>query len=667
MKMRYAFLSLVLLVAIAFTAPPVYAQQDRDPAGLNGQLSFTSTPPLNAVVGVPYVYAARARSKDSTAVIRYRAEALRAPGFSIDSVTGRVTWTPVARGWFGLVIIARSNKGETAAQGFTVTVTGGYGIVQGKVIDTSGINIKNVAIEILQTNNIDLVSTGCYSFTAKTDSNGNYRIAGIEPGKYKLHATSPSTQYASQWYDGKPTASEATVITVSDSPAVTIANFTLRGGVVRNPAFTVSGTVKDTLSKAIKGADVFFVRAGFALNSNATVEDFRNMFDLEGDAVDFRLEGSSTHAFHATADSLGRYSIKLVTGIYIAYARATGYAVEFYLEQGSILTATEIPLTKDTSGINFTLAKLPAVVLGTIKGAVLDTVKGIGVRSRIIATRDRWTTRDSYSVSRSYMVDTDSLGVYTLPNLLPGLYFVMALPLGNYAPAFYTNDSVTTRWRKASRVVVAGTTVTGINIYVHPIPKATHGFTSIAGKIRVNGAAMSEAAGALVYAVRNGAVAGFAFANETGQYEIAGVAPGSYMVAADLIGYDSYDTKSASPTYNSSTGAPVSASSIDLNLSVTTDVAESSIEQPQSFALSQNYPNPFNPSTAISYQLASTSNVDLRVYDMLGREVAVLVTGVQNPGSYSVRFDATSLATGVYMYRLSAGAMTATMKMLLVK
>jgi hypothetical protein len=69
---------------------------------------------------------------------------------------------------------------------------------------------------------------------------------------------------------------------------------------------------------------------------------------------------------------------------------------------------------------------------------------------------------------------------------------------------------------------------------------------------------------------------------------------------------------------------------------------------PRAFALSQNFPNPFNPTTAISYQLPAASDVRLSVFDLLGREVAVLVDERKAPGSYEVQFDAAAMASGVY-------------------
>lgn len=90
-------------------------------------------------------------------------------------------------------------------------------------------------------------------------------------------------------------------------------------------------------------------------------------------------------------------------------------------------------------------------------------------------------------------------------------------------------------------------------------------------------------------------------------------------------------------------------------------------EIPSSFQLFQNYPNPFNPSTVISYQVSTVSYVTLKVYDILGREVATLVNGRQNTGSYTVAFDGSKLPSGGYFYRLNAGTYTATRKMMVVK
>ena len=88
---------------------------------------------------------------------------------------------------------------------------------------------------------------------------------------------------------------------------------------------------------------------------------------------------------------------------------------------------------------------------------------------------------------------------------------------------------------------------------------------------------------------------------------------------------------------------------------------------PAAFRLEQNYPNPFNPATVVSGQWPVTSAVRLVIYDVLGREVAVLADGQYPAGKYSFTFNASGLASGVYFYRLTANQCTATKGMLLEK
>ena len=90
-------------------------------------------------------------------------------------------------------------------------------------------------------------------------------------------------------------------------------------------------------------------------------------------------------------------------------------------------------------------------------------------------------------------------------------------------------------------------------------------------------------------------------------------------------------------------------------------------EQSFTFELTQNYPNPFNPSTVISYQLPRQSHVRLKVFDLLGREVAVLVDAIDGPGDRSVRWEPHGLAGGVYLYRLHAGQFVQARKLMLLK
>jgi photosystem II stability/assembly factor-like uncharacterized protein len=94
---------------------------------------------------------------------------------------------------------------------------------------------------------------------------------------------------------------------------------------------------------------------------------------------------------------------------------------------------------------------------------------------------------------------------------------------------------------------------------------------------------------------------------------------------------------------------------------------EVEIGAPKKFALSQNYPNPFNPYTKINYELPITNYVSIKIYDVNGKEVAQLINQNQKAGYYTVEFNASNLASGMYFYRIQAGEFSATKKMILIK
>jgi hypothetical protein len=96
-----------------------------------------------------------------------------------------------------------------------------------------------------------------------------------------------------------------------------------------------------------------------------------------------------------------------------------------------------------------------------------------------------------------------------------------------------------------------------------------------------------------------------------------------------------------------------------------TDIADNS--QPEEFYLSQNYPNPFNPSTKIEFRIADFGFVSLKIYDILGNEVATLVNEEKSAGTYEVEFNARGLSSGVYFYKSNAGNFIQTKKMVLLR
>jgi len=142
-------------------------------------------------------------------------------------------------------------------------------------------------------------------------------------------------------------------------------------------------------------------------------------------------------------------------------------------------------------------------------------------------------------------------------------------------------------------------------------------------------------------------------------------------VELDGIEYTNYDSENRMLTIPQNVGGEFKVT-FDIDESV--DVAGFDNEMPIEFSLSQNYPNPFNPSTTIKYSVpyvvtlrATFQQVTLKVYDILGREVATLVNAEQKAGNYEVHFDASALTSGVYFYHLQSGSFMESRKMILLR
>ncbi|MGE5352734.1 MAG: two-component regulator propeller domain-containing protein, partial [Acidobacteriota bacterium] len=108
-------------------------------------------------------------------------------------------------------------------------------------------------------------------------------------------------------------------------------------------------------------------------------------------------------------------------------------------------------------------------------------------------------------------------------------------------------------------------------------------------------------------------------------------------------------------------------SSLKLDKDIFTESLSAQATAIKDFMLSQNYPNPFNPSTTISYYLPHASLISLKLYDILGREAKTIEEGLKSAGHHKIIFNASSLPSGVYIYRLKAGDFIASRKLLLIK
>ena len=162
-------------------------------------------------------------------------------------------------------------------------------------------------------------------------------------------------------------------------------------------------------------------------------------------------------------------------------------------------------------------------------------------------------------------------------------------------------------------------------------------------QITVSGTS-NDVAGELVDA--SGTVVAFNNGTSSNPFTLTAPGPGSYTVFAGYAG-------------------PLRWDSTSVSISVT-DVGENH-SNPTEYRLYDNYPNPFNPSTTIRYSLPEAAFTSIKIYDVVGNEVAVAVNEMKTAGTHQVTYNATSLSSGVYYYTIQAGSFKETRKMILMK
>jgi hypothetical protein len=160
--------------------------------------------------------------------------------------------------------------------------------------------------------------------------------------------------------------------------------------------------------------------------------------------------------------------------------------------------------------------------------------------------------------------------------------------------------------------------------------------------------------------------------NPTHPYSILGISPCA-DAGNDSYNSQAYDIRGAgySRKLNKTTGGvgtiDMGAYEYKIGDDPLTFVETGIASTPKKFMLSQNYPNPFNPATTISFSLAKSSFVSLKIFDLLGREVATIVSEEMSAGSYSRQWNAANMTSGIYFYRLQAGSFTETKKLILLR
>jgi hypothetical protein len=468
-------------------------------------------------------------------------------------------------------------------------------------------------------------------FALMTDSLGNFS-AKLRTGQYFIYSSAPG--YTGEYFDDVSTIQLATRITLNTGDSLVFSIGLAK--IIPPVTYTVSGSVKDSTGTALKANLTAYI---------VNRQHSPSVWELQ---------------YSAKTDASGNFQFKGVrpndTLVVFADPLNHDYLPQYYDGKTNYNDADRIAAAGNVTGINFILTG-KTVYLNGITGIVKDSAGTTVVKGHVYVF-SKLNGRFGFKA----VAATDTVtGVFSFSNLEPGKYYLLAEGRG-YVPSYFRYDGIPTlKWRQADSVVVtANAVVAGINfnLKIHN-PHVGGGF--VFGIVRGNDG--STLPGTLNYALdATGDLVDYSVSDFDGSYLLQNFESGSYTLVSNQANFqDAQSTVSLDYLSNSTLNLDVSMTPL------TTTGINDKTNVITGFALSQNYPNPFNPSTIISYQIPQNSHVTLKVYNILGKEVATLVNENQVAGQYNFNFRAVNLASGVYIYQITAGNFRATKKLTLLK
>jgi protocatechuate 3,4-dioxygenase beta subunit len=445
----------------------------------------------------------------------------------------------------------------------------------------------------------------------RTDENGGYTLKNLRPGIYFVKANAKG--YHSEFYQEAENLANATPVPVGINEQIENIDFTLI------PAGAIEGTVVSEVD------DSPIARA----------------------LVVAKMVNSPFHR-KALSDDDGNYRIdNLRAGTYIVYAMAKGFFREFYdnADNREDATPLELAASEVRSGIDFSVSPAPDNA-GSITGFVQDDHDNLPIPGAIIVAVAAGGGFGHFGV-------TGPAGRYGVKGLPSGDYFVMAWADG-YIGEFY--DDVH-NWRRATLVKVVSPNET---------PDIDFGLAKRRiGPYRVRGRIVSRQnqpiANALVYVRSNRGLESFAVSDETGNYTLEELPAGNMKIVAVAPGLtqnnDNDLTTDDSVSVELNSGMDNYEANITMDERSTTGVEEIDGTIPVSFGLEQNYPNPFNPETEIQFHLPTGGDVTLTVFNILGQEIATLVSESLPAGNHAVNWNGLNrsqnqVPSGIYFYSI---------------
>lgn len=534
----------------------------------------------------------------------------------------------------------------------TVSIAGTVKTSDGRGLANAYIEVSSALSVVDPNGTINSSGVWAYGFT---DSSGRYQVDNLPAGQYFVHAQYwEDLSFAQQWYDHADSREAATLLQVADGDRREGIDFDLT---LRPIYGSIAGTVvNDANEVVISRAYIEISPQGYAAWDGAPFMRW---------------------PYYAITDEKGNYRLEwLPEGEYIVSVYANG-AFEYFENAAVPELATSMKVVGgETAAVNFGLTPRhegSGVISGRIGAEYTDQLLEIAVVvAKPVATLLIWPQSEMFF---NAVINAD--GTYEISGLPAGEYYAMSFAPG-YMAEYYKDQFDPSL---AEVVKVDGTTpTTGIDfsltpvLYLRgPVDGGPAGGGSVRGK--VTDANARAIAGATVHAF-NGEDQAISSTRSfaDGTYELQGLPPGSYRLQASNLGFAT-QCNGGAEKLSEAESIELGRSRVEVNFvlnpQIITDV-DHDAGVPRQMELYGNYPNPFNPETTISFGLPKAMRVKVLVFNVLGREVALLYDGPMSAGTQHLTWNGSDrsgrqLSSGLYFYRVEGGTTALTGKMLLMK
>ncbi len=592
---------------------------------------------------------------------RYRIDLL--PGDYFVMASAYNGWQSVVR-WYPNVSTPDSAKAvavelnvDLASIDFALPIVAGSSAISGQVTADNGRALAGAFIEVMPATSAPDSIWKVWAY-GHTDSAGHYAVTKLPPGKYFVHAQYwEDNRFGEQWYLNAASREQATPVALDEAQKIDNIDFTLE-------LRSVYGGIFGRVSADSDGSPI----------SRAYVE----ISPLKRDY--YRGAPIAFWNWNATTNEAGEYRLDLLPeGEYLVSVYANG-AFEYF--ENAVVAEQAKPvkvLGGDSVQVNFGLTPRNEGQ-GVISGTVTSELDSVRMPIAVVIARPTVTLLAWPQSEMFFTAVTNPDGSYKMAGLPSGEYYVTSFASG-YIGEYY--DNVFDPSQATSVYVDQQKPTPGIDFALMPIyyraedgrdPRAGTG-AGVVGKVSAkNGNGVGNA---YVY-VLNDAAQPLAYArtNSEGNYEIAGVPPGQYRMLATHPAFDSKYNDDAS-RFNEAKPVDLGLGKSEVNFVLepkgTTGVDEQpGTTVPKAIELYGNYPNPFNPTTRIAFGLPAAIRVTIRIFNVLGEEVAVLQDGVMSAGVHHLTWNGRNktgreVGTGLYLYRLESAAVTLRGKMLLMR